>query len=264
MGALNLMQSTSLQSYAGYAWEFLRRNPSYRTAFERSRSHLNKPSNMKSGGSILRVKTISKAAEKWGLQCFSDPDESYLNAHVFWAHHVFTRALPIEFETVTASNLSKKSIQFSDIECTKQHLLTGDGRRETVLKSAHFWMQLYGYPPTPTKENGPIVVRVNGTEGLRKRLETLHFLAELRDKNPLEKLSTSQNNTFNNLQFYLQILDLKPRGMSYREMSALIVGEKRTRDDWDGDGCSLKSKMVRGATRAVKLMEGDYIKLLRR
>ena len=264
MDAISHRGEPALLNYAGYAWEFLRRNPHYRRAFERSRSVQNKPTLTQTGGSLLRIKAVSKAAEKWGLQYFSDPDEDYLTSHVFWSHEAFNRVLPIEFEPVTASTLTEKSIQFSDIHCTKQHLLSHDGMRETVLKSPTFWIQLYGRPLSPTKENGSIIIRLNGRKGLRKRLETLQVLAELRDKKPESPLILVQNNMFRNLQFYLNILDLKPLGLSYREMSKRLIGEQRTRSDWDSNGCSLKSKMVRGAARAERLMQKDYLKLLRR
>ena len=99
---------------------------------------------------------------------------------------------------------------------------------------------------------------------MRRRLEILQLLADLRDNKPYNDVVETRPQMFKNLQFYLKILDLKPLEMSYKDMSALIIGKDRTQADWDSHGCSLKSKMVRGTTRAVKLMEGDYLKLLRR
>ena len=157
-------------SYAGYAWEFLRRNPNYRKAFEHSRSASQTPHNINSGGSFIRLKSPSKAAAKWGLQSFANPDLDYLQAHVFWTHASFKQALSIEFERETAANLSEKSIRFSDISCTRHHLITQDGQRETVLKSPNFWLQLHGHPPSPTKENSRIVIRIDGRKGMRLSL----------------------------------------------------------------------------------------------
>jgi len=264
MGAAIDITGPASRTYTGFAWEFLRRNPDYRRAFERSRASSIAPTPLDRASSYIRVKKPSKAAQKWGLQSFANPDLSYLDAHVFWSHRAFTRALPIEFEPVTSSNLTNKSIRFSDILWTRQHLIQADGTRETVLKSPEFWIQLYGCPPSPTKENSRIIIQIDGGDGLRKRLEALNILAELRDTKTLKQAEDTPQQMFKNLQFYLQILDLKPLGMSYREMSALIIGKERTHADWDSDGCSLKSKMVRGAARAIKLMETDYLNLLRR
>jgi len=223
MGAAIDITGPASRTYTGFAWEFLRRNPDYRRAFERSRASSIAPTPLDRASSYIRVKKPSKAAQKWGLQSFANPDLSYLDAHVFWSHRAFTRALPIDFERVSSSNLEEKSIRFSDIMCTRQHLIREDGTRETVLKSPEFWIQL-----------------------------------------SLKLAEDSPQQMFKNLQFYLQILDLKPLGMSYRDMSALIIGKERTLKDWDSGGCSLKSKMVRGSARAIKLMETDYLKLLRR
>jgi len=264
MGALSNISCPASLSYAGYAWEFLRRNPEYRIAYERSRASSHKPQSINSGGSFIRLKASSKAAEKWGLQSFADPDLNYLEAHIFWAHSSFKQALSIEFEQDKSSNISEKSIRFSDISCTRHHLITEDGRRETVLKSPFFWLQLYGQPPSPTKENSRIVIRIDGRKGMRRRLEVLQFLAELRDNKPYDNEGQDLPLMLQNFQFYLKILDLKPLGMSYKDMSSRIIGEDRTLADWDSHGCSLKSKMVRGASRAIELMESDYLGLLTR
>ena len=264
MGALYDISCPASLSNAGFAWEFLRRNPNYRIAYGRSRASTHLPHKISSGGSYIRLNNPSKAAEKWGLQSFANPDLDYLQAHVFWSHKAFNQWLPIEFGIERASNLSAKSIRFSDISCTRHHLITQDGRRETVLKSPFFWLQLHGEPPSPTKENSRIIIQIDGRSGMRRRLEVLQFLADLRDNKPYDDMIETRPQMFKNLQFYLKILDLKPLEMSYKDMSALIIGKDRTQADWDSHGCSLKSKMVRGTTRAVKLMEGDYIKLLRR
>lgn len=264
MGALYNISCPASLTYAGFAWEFLRRNPNYRIAYERSRASANLPHKINSGGSYIRLKSASKAAEKWGLQSFANPDLDYLEAHVFWTHEAFHHALPIEFGRETAANLSEKSIRFSDISCTRQHLITQNGQRETVLKSPFFWLQLHGQPPSPTKENSRIIVQLDGRSGMRRRLDVLQCLADLRDDKSYDDAQEKPPQMFENLQFYLKILDLKPLEMSYKDMSALIIGEERTETDWDSHGCSLKSKMVRGTTRAVELMETDYLKLLTR
>ena len=264
MGALyDISYPTSL-SYAGFAWEFLRRNPNYRIAYERSRASAHLPHKISSGGSYIRLKAPSKAAEKWGLQSFANPDLDYLKAHVFWSHKVFNQWLPIKFGLEKASNLSEKSIRFSDISCTRHHLVTQDGRRETVLKSPFFWLQLHGQPPSPTKENDRIIIQIDGRSGMRRRLEVLQFLADLRDDKSYDDVNENRPQMFENLQFYLKILDLKPLEMSYKDMSSLIIGKDRTLADWDSHGCSLKSKMVRGTTRAMELMQSDYLNLLTR
>ena len=264
MGALYDISCPASLSYAGFAWEFLRRNPNYRIAYERSRASAHLPHKINSGGSYIRLKNSSKAAEKWGLQSFANPDLGYLEAHVFWTHEAFNQTLPIEFGREKASNLSEKAIRFSDISCTRHHLITEDGRRETVLKSPFFWLQLHGQPPSPTKENSRIIIKIDGSSGMRRRLEVLQFLADLRDAKPLNDADETRPQMFENLQFYLRILDLKPLEMSYKDMAALIIGKDRTQADWDSHGCSLKSKMVRGTTRAVELMQSDYLNLLAR
>ena len=264
MGALYDISFPAPLSYAGFAWEFLRRNPNYRIAYERSRTSINTPHKINGGGSFIRLKTPSKAAAKWGLLSFANPDLDYLEAHVFWTHEAFNQTLPIEFGRERASNLSEKSIRFSDISCTRHHLITQDGERETVLKSPFFWLQLYGQPPSSTKENSRVIVRIDGRSGMRRRLEVLQFLADLRDEKPYDGLAEDRPQMFENLQFYLKILDLKPLEMSYKDMSALIIGKDRTQADWDSHGCSLKSKMVRGTARAVELMQSGYLDLLAR
>jgi len=264
MGALNLMKSTSLQSYAGYAWEFLRLNPKYRMSFERSRSAQPPPKKLIHGGYLFQSKSMSKAAEKWGLQYFADPALNYLNAPVFWTEKAFPKSLAIGVEPMNSTNISNKSIQFSDISCTRHHLLTANGLRQTVLKSSHFWLQFFGYPNIPSDEKGRIIVHVDGGSGLRKRLDVLSFLADLRDNKPVHSEYENSPQSYENLQFYWETLALRTKGISYRGMAETLFGRERVKQEWDNNGCSLKSKIVRACARGNELSQNGYLDLLKK
>ena len=264
MGAYTDITKPLSCSYAGYAWEFLRRNPGYRAAFERSRSAKIDPRKSANGGCLFKTKNRCIAAEKWGLQYFADPGLDYLSAPVFWTKEAFPGALPVEIEPTNSKNLTEKCIQFSDILCVRQHLITANGERQSVLKSPYFWLQFFGSPDKPTHEKGRVIIRVDGSAGMRKRINILQFLADLRDgKEPLTASSQGLQ-TFENLRFYGGILDLKARGHSYREISTVLLGQERTQAEWETGGCSLKSKIVRGLARGQALSRSGYRDLLKK
>ena len=112
MGALSNISCPASLSYAGYAWEFLRRNPEYRIAYERSRASSHKPHTINSGGSFIRLKTSSKAAEKWGLQSFADPDLNYLRPISFGRTLVLNKLFLLSLNKINPRIFQKNQFDF--------------------------------------------------------------------------------------------------------------------------------------------------------
>lgn len=246
----------------GYAWEFLRRNKEYRKAFDRSRSAKRCVINLKSGGKLIRANRISKAARKWGLETFANPAHNSLEAFIFWSKERLSGALPIEIDRTQQVVINEKRLQISDFSCTRHHFLTSDGTRHTVLKTSNYWLQLYGRVGAATKENGHIIARIEGHNGMRKRLNTLQILAGMREQKQQNLNSSQSCEKYRKLQFYLGVFDLKIAGASYQEIAQQIFGQERVEAEWRGCGCSLKSLVARAAIKADRLVAQDYRYLL--
>ncbi len=68
----------------GWAWEFLRRCPEYRVAYERHGAH-----------PIANPPAVQELALHWGLLRFEDPGRSALDADVFWRMKACRQILPL-------------------------------------------------------------------------------------------------------------------------------------------------------------------------
>ncbi|NQU58497.1 MAG: hypothetical protein HQ513_14790 [Rhodospirillales bacterium] len=73
----------NLLSTSQWAWEFLRRNPKYRSDW--SQFHKGKRLALDQSFPLLRQKALDQEAAKWGLLAFEDPDTPSLRALPFWA-----------------------------------------------------------------------------------------------------------------------------------------------------------------------------------
>jgi len=74
---------SNLLSSSQWAWEFLRRNPKYRSDW--SRLHKGKRLALDQPFALLRQEALDQKAAKWGLLAFEDPDIPSLRALPFWA-----------------------------------------------------------------------------------------------------------------------------------------------------------------------------------
>ncbi len=57
-------------------------------------------------------------------------------------------------------------------------------------------------------------------------------------------------------------LDRHLAGQSYREIASALYGEKAVSTEWSDPGRVMKNRVVRNVKRGLRMMEGDYIKLL--
>ena len=95
-------------------------------------------------------------------------------------------------------------------------------------------------------------------------MDVLGFLADLRDKKPIQSDYENSPQSYENLQFYWQTLALQTKGISYRGMAETLFGKDRVEQEWDNNGCSLKSKIVRACARGNELSQHGYLNLLRK
>ena len=61
----------------------------------------------------------------------------------------------------------------------------------------------------------------------------------------------------------LVALDAHCNGASHRDVALMIYGSAKVDAEWVADGCELKDYVRRCRTRGVRLMQGDYRRLLR-
>ena len=218
---------------AGYAWEFLRRNPTYRRDYDR-------------GGE--NPSTIDHA---WGLRFFANPLQPAPNTDVFWrpeaAPAVVVAAVAVERHSPRDLDLPRPT---SDVRRDDDglHLRLSDDLQVMVKGRA--------------SAQGPVVVSLSLDRDFRIRLHAASrlYAAAKGGRAPPASLTSAQRTR---LDRALQALDGSLRRENYRTIAEQIFG-----DDAAGT-LGWKTANVRDATiRLVqtgqRLMRGGYLKLLRR
>ena len=105
------------ETYAGFAWEYLRRNVEYTRDYH-SRNLMQKPNVSTNNITVRYEANADKLAHHWGLECFVSPSSVGLDAIVVWRQDAFPGALSVQCHNNFSPennkeyfNLSKENIQ---------------------------------------------------------------------------------------------------------------------------------------------------------
>ncbi len=218
---------------AGYAWEFLRRNPLYRREYDHGRD---------ARTPVDRV---------WGLRFFADPTTPSPNVDVYW------RAEAAPAIVVTAVAAETRSIV--DLDLPKPPTNARHDEDGLHLRLAD---DLQVFLAGRASVEGPVVVALSFDRDFRIRMEAarrLHATARSGYAPPTGLASAQRQR----LERALRALDGSLNQESYRSIAEQIFGAEAV------DGAGWKTTTIRDATiRLVqtgrRLMRGGYLKLLRR
>lgn len=256
-------QKTSIgsETYAGFAWEYLRRNTEYRHIYNHVNS-TDKPTEAHLKNYFSYEKGPDELAHRWGLERFESPKSSGIGAHVIWRQDVFLGALTVHYHREHFRNEDLKSFKLSNFDCSKQHYAKADGTRITVIKSSEFWLQLSGKPNDIESEDEPFSVLINGGRGARRRIDALRQLTSLsRDGVKNFKLLGRQK-AFSKMRNSLIAYDIRARGGSHRDVALALFGLENVQQDWNSNGGFLKARAVRAFKFGERMVTQDYQSLL--
>jgi len=249
------------ETYAGFAWEYLRRNPEY-CAMYRNLSHRNSLHYGLSTGHVRYECTDDNLAHKWGLECFENPKRNSLTASVFWRQEVFPSALSVQYHLKSKQNADQATFKLSNFACQKQHYSKLDGGRIIVVQTQELWLQLSGNPYTRDAENESFSVVISGRLGARRRIDALRQLTSL-SRNGLDEFKLlGRQKTFMRLRNALQAYDIRADGGSYKDVAAILFGHDLVANEWSHSGGFLKARAIRAFKLAERMVAQDYRKLL--
>jgi len=249
------------ETYAGFAWEHLRRNLGYGRHFERM--PLNEIDLSSDGATQFRHETLQdKEAHKWGLECFESPKAEGLDALIFWRQEAFPGALTVQYHEGNALSLASNSFKLSNFNCQRQHYIKADGTRISVIKAVDFWLQISGRPSDIKCENQPFSVIIDGNKGARRRIDALRQLTSLsRDGVKNFKLLGRQK-AFAKMRNALLSYDIRMNGGTYKDVAIALFGEARVAAEWNPAGCFLKGRAIRAFKFGERMVAQDYQSLL--
>jgi len=259
-GAHQILEPAS-ETYAGFAWDHLRRNLEYGRNFERI--SLSQSPSPPTGEPNFRFETASDSkAHKWGLECFETPEVTGLDALVFWRQDVFPGALSVHYHADTSSTSGADSFKLSNFECLKQHYVKADGTRISVIKSQDIWLQIAGKPDDYAREDQSFSVLIDGGKGARRRIDALRQLTSLSRDGVKDFKLLGRQKAFAKMRNGLLAYDIHMGGGSYKDVAIALFGAKNVQQDWDSAGCFLKARAVRAFKFGERMVDQDYQSLL--
>lgn len=227
-----------------FAWEFLRRNTAYRTAYYRYIA----------GKGDVSPEMSELIAQQWGMHFAVDPDLRADRAPVVWLAHLNPATVivaPAPDEFTDARSISKLTPAFSRRTTTGEHWLLdqeGDALPVALIYGADTVRPAAVVIPLdssfPTRIGSAFRLRRAMTDGAPGRAPG-SLTAQQRKRLPL----------------ILRALDGRLAGWSYRAIAEVLFGGAPT-------GCEWKTHEMRGRTlrlcrRGFDLMHGEYLNLLR-
>jgi len=253
---------------AAWAWEFLRRNPLYRAAYLAAQD-LPLPERLMSGGTLYQPSRAFPEAENWGLLMFANPEQSAIDADVFWHPDLLSGALRVKQTQVDElPEDPHDTIILSALETRRVILQTVHGARHILLNGDRFWIHIYSTKKAPPHEDAEIDVRVDGAKHMQRRLDTAAQLLALH-KSTGEKLSLiGRRKNAGRLVNALIAYDVwhgfgQPKG-GLRDIAVALFGKERVNEDWTGSSRYLKDFSRRARDKGIRLVDGEYKTLLSR
>ncbi len=243
-----------------WAWEFLRRNLSYKNDYYERRTRLIKAVLHRSGLQIYRTRGYHHNARRWGLAVFTDPDLNALQAHIFWSQEALNHCVSASSSGIeTADQVSDLDL-FQDRNCVA--ILCDSHRQKIIVRSrnATIDMKLIGtnvlFQPVRPRFNLQGFAAVgNGTKALIWVQNALKSL-RVADKRTLTKTTRT------NRKKYLVALDCALKGGSLRDIAFVFRALRLTRLSWSVGDEALKKQVWRCRNAGLKLMQNGYRKLL--
>jgi hypothetical protein len=234
LAAYDFMKGAPL---ADLAWEFLRRNPAYRSDYQQSRGALERlPDRL--GIPVFRAQQVASSARRWGLHYTPNPDERADAALPFWV----LRPAPVGITFPVGGRQRSKDLSFLLHESVRPRLLiAADGTHYLDLTLSGRLYRL----PVQSKVKA-LAVAISDVGRLSEAAALLSQLAAVLTKqSPARALSGAWTAERFRLRLALVALDCMAAHASYREIAAAIYGLKRANDAWPPPAA--RSKIRSGA-----------------
>jgi len=220
----------------GLAWEFLRRNPNYRSDYALWRREERDPA--------------APIDRRWGLRFAANPQLPADQASVFWlpevAPGVVLRLEPRRFDGASEAPRGLPKGQFVRAE-DGLHLRTDWGLQVLVHGD--------------DQPGGQLIVALAYDEHLRLRVRAVDALERLTAGRPPPK-SHLTDAQFRRLTRCLTALDADLANETYRDIAARIYGASAVaRESWKTS--TVRASTIRLVQAGRALMNGGYLKLLR-
>jgi hypothetical protein len=241
----------------GWAWEFLRRNVSYRDDFQRNERSELVLVRLPNGTTLYTLPTRNLAAENWGLALFADPDQTALAQDLFWlpelTSHMATCAVhPADDGATDTLSLDQFSAHTA--------VLLRDTSEVVTVRAAGKAATIHVVSGSVLAGRKAVTFSHQGFQTLSRHVETLRILQQLMTKTSNANATRAGGDS--KYLAYLIALDGHLDGRNYRDIAEILYGKERVGSHWTDDTHWMKSKVRRAVERGIALMNGGYRALL--
>lgn len=250
------------ETYAGFAWAYLRRNKDYCHNFQRIVSPETRRLNKRSGDETRVQSPIDRDAYQWGLECFAAPEKDGLTALVVWRQDAFPGALTVQYHAESRTGNGAETFNLSNFSCHKQHYIKANGTRISVIKSQNFWLQIAGKPHDVDAEDQSFSVMIDGGKGSRRRIDALRQLTSLSRDGLKDFKLLGRQKAFLKMRNALLAYDIRAGGGSYKDVAIALFGAENVDVNYDSAGGFLKARAIRSFKFGERMVAQDYQSLL--
>ncbi|MBS0471323.1 MAG: DUF2285 domain-containing protein [Proteobacteria bacterium] len=233
-------------SSTGWAWEFLRRSPRYRLAYERD----------------LAEPAAKPSALDWGLLRFEDPKLSALEANPFWRMKVSPRTLPLVAGAMRPGTAVEK-LDLEKLQCrTTVYPLGVEDRQDVLFAQDGRFLQLAVFGSVPLAEALLLTPALPALPYCENRLLAVRRLTDLVKHRTLRPSLYQRQRRAPRLTLVAQALDGWLARASYRDIGTALFGAARVERDWYHSGNHLRDQVRRAVGYGRALANGGYTRFL--
>ena len=230
-------------SRRGWAWEFLRRNPEYRSDFQINRKD-------------------SDRAGRWGLLHFSDPTICALRADTFWRPEECPEVLSLLL--CRGCSATEVSLSFDGLSCQVHRAFQPAARRKDILLSQEgrfIQLAIFGDDKV---ESGRVVMNALGDPAtVMARTASLRRLNDLLFSKTMRASLYPSEGRAPRLINVLIALDGWLSQCSQRDIALAMFGAERVKREWQDPRQNLRDQVRRAINYGQGLMKGGYRQFLR-
>ena len=196
--------------------------------------------------------------------CFANPNQSVLEAYVFWTGEAYRRVVTAHVCNCNhADSTLAGVVSLGKFRCRKtllktvngeQYLLLADKRRVAQVKCIGENINISPFSIEPIIDSFPDI------EGAHKLIRNLANLYRSQNFGVSNAGWTSEGLRHRDA---LAAFDCRSRGYSYRDIAIFIYGENETVDAWNNPGQTMKNRIIRSVKRGDRMVAGHYKSLLK-
>jgi len=248
--------------YSGWSWEYKRRDAALQATARRLSRSAPIVLRRSDGSRLVKLKTRSFEAEKFGLHFIPDPSLSAFETTPFWLPEVMSANLEAASEIADRKARGAAPLKWDDIPGEKHFLIAPGRRPKLVIASPGYAAQLAieeNALPVPQAMYLSLRLGAGHLSGDNLRyVEEFAALCHGKDVQcrPLRGLSPET------LRKAIIALDGHLANVKQRQIAETIFGAKMVEEDWDNGPKSYKSKTRRLIKKGVELMQTGYRDLL--